>query len=575
VQEIHDLYIIALLGGNMAEVTTRSEAERLAALGVQDRRAELALDITKYVGWAALSVVVLLAIGWLFSRQYTQLLVSILFVGLLVAGMLAYPRFYRQRQVKLGIYLALVSFLLALVAVPLLIPEVMLPIVIGYIIFVILTNLFLGPREGLPLTASAAILLLVDAILPEMGTQWFPPLNETMAVIVGPGFVMLAFVVAVLVLRLVVIDREEYFRQSKMATWDVERQAAADREQHNSLRMTIDRYVEYMTEVAQGNLSARLSLEAPGSASPGEDGETSEAPLLVLGRQMNKTVASLQDMIERIRGVANDLSAATAEILAATSQQVSGASEQSAAIAQTTTTVDELKTIADQSVARAQEVAGASQRTVEVSRAGREAVQETVGSMAHIRARVEGIAENILTLSEQTQQIGEIIATVNEIASQSNILALNASVEAARAGEYGKGFAVVAAEVRSLAEQSRQATAQVRAILSDIQQATNATVMATEEGTKGVEEGAQLAEQTGAAIDRLAEVIGESAQAAAQLVAGGRQQASGVEQMAVAMQNINQATVNSLASVRQTEKTARELNDLARNLLEVVGQYQL
>jgi hypothetical protein len=37
----------------------------------------------------------------------------------------------------------------------------------------------------------------------------------------------------------------------------------------------------------------------------------------------------------------------------------------------------------------------------------------------------------------------------------------------------------------------------------------------------------------------------------------------------------SQATVNSLASVRQTEKTTRELNDLARSLLEVVGQYQL
>ena len=36
--------------------------------------------------------------------------------------------------------------------------------------------------------------------------------------------------------------------------------------------------------------------------------------------------------------------------------------------------------------------------------------------MAQIKTRVEGIAENILALSEQTQQIGEIIETVNEIA---------------------------------------------------------------------------------------------------------------------------------------------------------------
>ena len=271
----------------------------------------------------------------------------------------------------------------------------------------------------------------------------------------------------------------------------------------------------------------------------------------------------------------NNLGASADEILATTTQQAIGASEQSAAIAQTTTTVSELRTIADQLVARAQEVVDASQRTVEVASTGQQAVDETIVSMAQIKARVEGIAENILALSEQTQQIGEIIATVNDIATQSNILALNASVEAARAGEAGKGFAVVAMEVRNLAEQSRQATAQVKAILSDIQKATNMTVMATEEGTKGVDEGVLLAAQAGESIEQLGSVISESAQAAAQMIAGGRQQATGVEQVALAMQNINQATAQSLKNTRQTEQTAQDLNDLARHLTEIIEQYKL
>jgi hypothetical protein len=76
--------------------------------------------------------------------------------------------------------------------------------------------------------------------------------------------------------------------------------------------------------------------------------------------------------------------------------------------------------------------------------------------MEEIRERVEAIAQDILTLSEQTQQVGEITATVDDLAEQSNLLALNATIEAARAGEQGRGFAVVAAEVRNLAEQSRQ-----------------------------------------------------------------------------------------------------------------------
>ena len=69
-------------------------------------------------------------------------------------------------------------------------------------------------------------------------------------------------------------------------------------------------------------------------------------------------------------------------------------------------------------------------------------------------------------------------------------------------------------------------------------------------------------------------MIDESAQAAMQLVAGGQQQASGVEQIALAMQSINQATQQSLASTRQMEKTAQDLNGLSFRLTETVEQYQ-
>ena len=339
-----------------------------------------------------------------------------------------------------------------------------------------------------------------------------------------------------------------------------------EKEQRKHLQATIDKYVDYMALVAGGNLAVRTSVD---------DGEHDDNPLNTLGHNLNELTASLQRMIVQTHDAVNDLSATGNEILSAATQQAASASEQSAAISQATITVDEVKNIAEQSVTRARKVADTSQRTVEVSRSGHQAMQQTIASMAHIKTRVEGIAANILALSEQTQQIGEIIATVNDIAAQSNMLALNASVEAARAGEHGKGFAVVAVEVRNLAEQSRQATTQIRAILSDIQKATNATVMVTEEGGKGVDEGVRLAAQAQDVIEQLSTVIDESAQTAMQMVVSGEQQASGVEQIALAMQSINQATAQSLSSTRQAEKAAQELNDLARSLTETVEQYQL
>ena len=347
---------------------------------------------------------------------------------------------------------------------------------------------------------------------------------------------------------------------------ELEGSQAQLQERAETLQKTVEGYSETLADVARGNLSARLEINGNGKQG---------GPLFVLGQRMNETVAALHGMTTQVRDTVNELSSAAAEILASTTQQLSSASQQSAAITQTTTTVDEVRSIAEQTVLRAQEVAEAAQRSVEYSRSGEGMVQSTIISMTGIQARVEGIAENILGLSEQTQQIGQIIATVNDIASQSNMLALNASVEAARAGEQGKGFAVVAMEVRSLAEQSKQATTQVEAILSDIQRATNLTVMATEEGSKGVEEGVALSVRTGEVIHELGGVITQSAGAAAQMVAGGQQQTSGIEQIALAMANINQATVQSLASTRQAEKAAQDLNGLALSLNEVVAQYQL
>jgi methyl-accepting chemotaxis protein len=216
-------------------------------------------------------------------------------------------------------------------------------------------------------------------------------------------------------------------------------------------------------------------------------------------------------------------------------------------------------------------VAESAQRVAELGKAGRRAVDGSVAGMAAVDEQVESIARSIVSLAEQAQAIGEIIATVNEIADQTNLLALNAAVEAARAGEHGRGFAVVAGEVRGLAEQSKKATVKVRQILGDIQRATSAAVMTTERGTQQVAAARGQVNEAGDTIRDLSEAVNDAAQAAAQIVASAGQQAVGMVQIRQAMGSIQEATQQNLASTRQAEQAAQDLNVLGTRLMEMVG----
>ena len=76
------------------------------------------------------------------------------------------------------------------------------------------------------------------------------------------------------------------------------------------------------------------------------------------------------------------------------------------------------------------------------------AAEQTLESMIILKENVKAIAQQIMRLNEQTNQIGNISSVVTDLANQTNILALNAAVEAVRAGENAKGFNVLATEIR-------------------------------------------------------------------------------------------------------------------------------
>src|SRR5579862_3946118 len=325
---------------------------------------------------------------------------------------------------------------------------------------------------------------------------------------------------------------------------------------------TANEFSSHSSKVAAGDLKERLALPA-------------EKSMQQLGRDLNTMTDSLANVTKQITQACHNMVTTLEEVKQAANIQTSGATEQASSINQITASLEEIEKSTNQTLEKAKTLGKAAERTSEKGQKGLEAVEQSIQGMKEVREKVQIIAQTILDLSNQTQQVGEITAVVNTLAQQSKMLALNASIEAAKAGEAGKGFAVVAVEVKNLAEQSEQATTQVQKILEDIKHAAEKAVMVTEEGTKGVDHGTSLVEQTGDIIRSLSEVIRETTSASQQIEAAVRQESIGIEQITAGMGEINQVTSSFVVSVKQTTEAIDNLSQISRNLKEKVDTYKV
>lgn len=258
-------------------------------------------------------------------------------------------------------------------------------------------------------------------------------------------------------------------------------------------------------------------------------------------------------VVRPINQITNIIASSSSEIAATIEQQERTAQEQAAAVSQASTTIDELGASSLQSTEQAEASAAGAQQVLLLIDGH---AQNGHSKHLSLREQVGEIADQILRLSEQTNQIGVISTLVGDLANQTNMLALNAAVEAVRAGEHGKGFGVVATEIRKLADQSKKSAERISTLVLDIQNATTSTVMATDEGTK--------------AVSKIVESVNTIAINSQQISLTTKQQAIAIQQVVSAMNSINQGAAQTASGISQTKVGTRKLNDVTTELKAIV-----
>lgn len=290
---------------------------------------------------------------------------------------------------------------------------------------------------------------------------------------------------------------------------------------------------------------------------------------------LNAMVVNLRGMAGASRNASAELAASVQQIAAAVQEQAVSSQQQLAAVQETSTTMEEISRSAGQIAERSREVSSIADSSMRASTAGLQSVADTVKAANAIRDQAESLSRTILSLSEKTQTVEDIVASVDDLADRSTLLALNAAIQAAAAGAEGRTFAIVAGEMKLLADQSKAAYVQVRSLLSELQRGIQQSVLYTEETVKRVEAGTSATQESERTLRRLVESVEESGRAFQQIGAATNQQQLAFDQVTQALLAIRQAAGQSEQGARQLRDAADNLGKLGERLTGTVAMYRL
>jgi methyl-accepting chemotaxis protein len=320
--------------------------------------------------------------------------------------------------------------------------------------------------------------------------------------------------------------------------------------------------VSVLKRVAKGDLTQRLEVH-----SRDEIGQ--------MARSLSTAVRSMNSALRAIEESAEHIASSTEEISAAATQSAQGAGRQKDRTNEVAVAMEQMSTtmlrVSENSKQAAQDARSASV----VARKGGQVVDASLARMGVIASSFSDVADSIRELGQRSERIGKIVNSIDEIADQTNLLALNAAIEAARAGDRGRGFAVVADEVRKLADKTTKATKEIGETIASIQEGTRAAVQAMELGNQEVSTGVEQTTQAGAALREIIDTTAHVGEMVASIATAATEQSAAVQQVRDHVTQIAGIAGESDAGACQTAQACQDLSNLAFDLQQFVGRFQL
>src|SRR6266571_1093049 len=331
--------------------------------------------------------------------------------------------------------------------------------------------------------------------------------------------------------------------------------------QRDLLQAQVEKLVSEVSGVGEGDL--RIQAEVTADA------------LGVLADSFNYMVEELSSLIVNVKMVTHEVENSTLQTFDRMTQLVKNADNQIHQISQSVIEIEDIADSSRQVAERAKVLSDVASEARQMAQTGRGVVQQTVEGIGRINENVQVTSSKVQLLGERSREINNIVEVISNIAYQTNRLALDAAIQAALAGENGKGFGAVAADIRRLAERTKDQVSMIARIVRSVREDIDAAASSMQETEQETSAGSELAQQAGRTLETIYRVVEQQAQEIEYINTLAVQQVQSSGEVVQIMHGVSDASHHSNVSTRETSHNMERLARLAEQLLASVEAFKL